>query len=158
MTANRIRVAVFLILVAFSTSVVSAAGIAQSASNVEGLSIDVTAVERKGNVLTIKWAVANSRDKQVSATFALTGERVTTYLVDEESGTKYYALTDKEGHVLATEHDYINSSYGISEYIPANATQRFWAKFPAPPAAVKTINIIFTDAEPVESVAITDKK
>ena len=158
MTANRVRVAVFLILVAFSTSVVSAAGIAQSASNVEGLSIDVTSVERKGNVLTIKWAVANSGAKTATASFGLAGNGITTYLVDEESGTKYYALTDKEGHVLASEHDFAGGPYGISEYVNAGQTKRFWAKFPAPPPAVKTINIFFTEAEPVESVAITDKK
>jgi hypothetical protein len=34
---------------------------------------------------------------------------------------------------------------------------RFWAKFPAPPPAVKTINVHFTASEPFESVAITDK-
>jgi hypothetical protein len=157
MTANRIRVAVFLILVAFSATALSA-GIAQSASNVDGLNIDVTSVERKGNVLTIKWAVANSGSKTATASFSLTGNSVTTYLVDEESGTKYYALTDKEGNVLATEHDWTGGSYGISEYVEAGQTKRFWAKFPAPPAAVKTINILFTQAEPVESVAITDKK
>jgi hypothetical protein len=109
-------------------------------------------------VLTIKWAVKNSGSKAAEVQFSLTGELVTTYLVDEESGTKYYALTDKEGHVLATEHAYTGSSHGISEEIDAGQTKRFWAKFPAPPAAVKTINILFTNAEPVESVAITDKK
>jgi hypothetical protein len=158
MTANRIRLAIFFIIVAFSASATFAAGIAQSASNVAGLNIDVTAVERKGSVLTIKWAVTNSGSKTATAQFSLTGELVTTYLVDEENGTKYYALTDKEGHVLATEHAYTGSSHGISQYIEAGATKRFWAKFPAPPAAVKTINILFTEAEPVEDVPITDKK
>jgi len=157
MTANRVRIAIFLIIVAFSTAALNA-GVAQSASNVAGLNIDVTAVERKGNVLTIKWAVKNSGEKTATATFSLAGDKVTTYVVDEESGTKYYALTDKEGNVLATEHDYTGSSHGISEYINAGETKRFWAKFPAPPAAVKTINILFTEAEPVESVAITEKK
>ena len=157
MTANRIRLAVFVLIFAFSTPLLFA-GLAQSASNVDGMNIDVTSVERKGNVLTIKWAVKNSGSKAAEVQFSLTGELVTTYLVDEESGTKYYALTDKEGHVLATEHAYTGSSHGISEEIDAGQTKRFWAKFPAPPAAVKTINILFTNAEPVESVAITDKK
>src|SRR5215213_3766902 len=118
MTANRVRVAIFLLIVAFSASSVSA-GLAQSASNVAGLAIDVTSVERKGNVLTVKWAVANSGARSASVHFALSGERTTTYLVDEESGTKYYALTDKEGHLLATEHEYTGSSYGINESIDA---------------------------------------
>ena len=135
MTASRVRIAIFLFIVAFSATVV-VAGLAQSASNVAGLNIDVTSVERKGNVLTVKWAVANTGAKSANASFALTGDRTTTYLVDEESGTKYYALTDKEGHLLATEHEYTESSYGIAESIAAGASKRFWAKFPAPSAAV----------------------
>lgn len=157
MNADRLRIAIFLIVIAFSTSVLSAA-IATSASNVDGISIDVTAVERKGNVLTVKWAVKNSGSKTATVQFSLTGEKVTTYLVDEESGTKYYALTDKEGNVLATEHEYVSSSHGISDYLTAGSTNRYWAKFPAPPAAVKAINIMFTEAEPVEEAPITDKK
>ena len=157
MNADRLRLAIFLIVIAFSTSILSAA-IATSASNVDGVTIDVTAVDRKGSVLTVKWAVKNSGSKTATVYYSLTGDKVTTYLVDEESGTKYYALTDKEGHGLATEHDYISSAYGISEYVEAGETKRFWAKFPAPPAAVKAINIMFTDAEPVEEAPITDKK
>ena len=157
MNADRLRLAIFLIVIAFSTSILSAA-IATSASNVDGVTIDVTAVERKGNVLTVKWAVKNSGSKTATVQYSLTGDKVTTYLVDEESGTKYYALTDKEGNVLATEHEYTGSSFGISQYVEAGETKRFWAKFPAPPAAVKTINIMFTQAEPVEEAPITDKK
>ena len=157
MNADRLRIAIFLIVIAFSTSILSAA-IATSASNVDGVNIDVTAVDRKGSVLTVKWAVKNSSAKTATVQFSLTGDKVTTYLVDEESGTKYYALTDKEGNVLATEHEWVSSSYGISEYVAAGETKRFWAKFPAPPAAVKAINIIFTEAEPVEEAPITDKK
>ena len=46
---------------------------------------------------------------------------------------------------------------GIQDYVPAGTTNRYWAKFPAPPAAVKTINIFFTNSDPFEGVAITDK-
>src|SRR5688500_7104427 len=81
MNADRLRIAIFLIVIAFSTSILSAA-IATSASNVDGVTIDVTAVERKGSVLTVKWAVKNSGDKTATVQFSLTGEKVTTYLVD----------------------------------------------------------------------------
>jgi hypothetical protein len=78
--------------------------------------------------------------------------------VDEENGTKYYALTDKEGHVLATEHEYTGSSYGISDYLKEGETARYWMKLPAPPPEVKAINLIFTSAaDPFESVPIANK-
>ena len=47
----------------------------------------------------------HSGEKTASVAFALTGQEVTTYLVDEENGTKYFVLTDKEGKVLATENE-----------------------------------------------------
>ena len=132
--------------------------IASGATNWNGVTIDLMAVERKGSVLTVKWAVKNGGSKQEQVQFALTGKHQTTYLVDEESGTKYYALTDKEKNTLASEHSYIGSdAYGIQNYLEAGATNRYWAKFPAPPAAVKSINIFFSNSDPFEGVAITDK-
>lgn len=130
----------------------SAASLGSSLSN-EGFMIELTSVERKGNVVTVKWSARNDNPKAKYYDVDLAGERATSYLVDEENGTKYYALTDKEGHLLATETEY----EGIWEQIEPGATMRFWAKFPAPPPAVKTINVLLTKSEPFESVAITDK-
>jgi hypothetical protein len=131
--------------------------IASGPTNWNGVTIDLMSVERKGSVLTVKWAVKSAAAKTETVQFGLTGNRKSTYLVDEESGTKYYALTDKEGNVLASEHEYTSDSYGISDYLEAGATNRYWAKFPAPPAAVKSINIFFSNSDPFEGVAITDK-
>jgi hypothetical protein len=130
----------------------AAASLGSGLSN-EGFMIDLTSVERKGNVVTVRWSVRNDNTKAKYYDIDLDGAGATSYLVDEESGTKYYALTDKEGHLLATEDEY----EGIWEQIDAGATMRFWAKFPAPPPAVKTINVLFTKSEPFESIAITDK-
>jgi len=101
----------------------------------------------------VKWLVRSNNEKGKYYDIDLKGGSATSYLVDEESGTKYYALTDKEGNLLATETEY----EGIWESIEPGETKRFWAKFPAPPPAVKTINILFTKSEPFESIAITDK-
>ena len=132
--------------------------IASGPTNWNDVTIDLMSVERKGSVLTVKWAVKNAGAKTETVTFALSGKNMTTYLVDEESGTKYYALTDKEKNTLASEHTYIGGdASGISDYLEAASTNRYWAKFPAPPAAVKSINIFFTNSDPFEGVAITDK-
>ena len=132
--------------------------LASGPTNWPNVTIDLMSVERKGGVLTVKWAVKNAGSKNESINFALSGKNMTTYLLDEESGTKYYALTDKEKNTLASAHKYIGSdSYGISEYVDAGITNRYWAKFPAPPAAVKSINVFFTNSDPFEGVAIADK-
>lgn len=133
---------------------VAAANLGSSPMNIEGLTIDLLSVERKGAVVTVKWAVrADAQGKGGKVMFVLDGKKATSYLVDEENGTKYFALTDKEGQLLASEDEYD----GIWETVDAGKTKRFWAKFPAPPPAVKTINVLFSDADPLESIAITDK-
>lgn len=147
------RYLLVLSLASFFGSSLLAASLGSVPMNVDGLTLELLSVERKGNVLTVKWAVKNDGKAAASADFDLAGKNATSYVVDEESGTKYYALTDKEGHLLATEHEY----GGIWESVAPGQTKRFWAKFPAPPPAVKAINVLFTDAEPFESIAITDK-
>ncbi len=127
-------------------------------TNWAGVSIDLMSVERKGSILTVKWAVRNAGAKPAVVRFGLTGKNQGTYVVDEDSGTKYYVLTDKEKHSLASEHVYLNSdTYGIDEAVPPGGTSRLWMKLPAPPPQVKAISIFFTNAEPLEAVPITDK-
>ena len=133
-------------------SPLAAAGLGSGLSN-DGFMIELTSVERKGNVVTVRWSARNDNPKETKYDVDLAGSAATSYLVDEESGTKYYALTDKEGNLLATETQY----EGIFESIEPGQTMRFWAKFPAPPPAVKAINVLFTKSEPFESVPITDK-
>lgn len=132
--------------------------IASAETNWSGVAIDLMSVERKGSVLTVKWAVRNHGSEQQDVRFGLTGKQVTTYVVDEESGTKYYVLTDKEEHAVASMHEYIGSdTYGTSEHIPTGESRRYWAKFPAPPPEVETVTLFFTKAEPFEEVPIADR-
>ncbi|MBK5260611.1 MAG: hypothetical protein JJE51_13550 [Thermoanaerobaculia bacterium] len=155
-TGNRYALLFLAIVIALP---LVAAPLGTSDMNAAGLSLDLNSVERKGNVLTVKWAVKNSGAENARVNFGLSGRLITTYLVDEENGTKYYSLTDKEGNNLASEHVYIGSdTFGIEDYLKAGETKKYWGKFPAPPPAVKSINIILTDAEPFEGIVITEKK
>jgi hypothetical protein len=133
--------------------------LATGATNIgAGVSIDLMSVERHGSILTVKWQVKNQGKDSARVKFALSGNNQTTYAVDEESGTKYYVLTDKEKHTLASQHEDLSyGSYGIDESVAAGATARYWMKLPAPPPAVKAISLFFTKADPFESVAITEK-
>lgn len=151
--ARRVQLFSLVSLMSFVCVPLFAATLGSAPMNVEGLVLDLLSVERKGNVLTVKWSVRNTSSREQRAVFVLAGSKTTSYVVDEENGTKYFALTDKEGQLLATEHEYD----GIWEALAPGATKRFWAKFPAPPPAVKSINVLFTSTEPFESIAITDK-
>jgi hypothetical protein len=166
MSERRVVSVFALAMVAVLASAAPAAAAPQGAvqpvasveTNWPGVALDLVSVERKGSVLTVKWAVHNRGAAQQEVKFALTGKEVTTYVVDEESGTKYYVLTDKEKHSVASMHEYLGGdTWGTSEYIPAGESRRYWAKFPAPPAEVKTVTLFFTKAEPFEEVPITDR-
>jgi len=133
--------------------------IASAAMSTPDLTIDLMVLERKAGVLTIKWAVRNAGAKDATVDFSLVGRSVTTYAVDEENGSKYYVLTDKEGHALASEHEYLGSdTYGIEDTVKPGQLARYWMKLPAPPAEVKSIGIFFSGADPFDGVTITEKQ
>lgn len=139
-----------------------AAPIGSAETNMAGISLDLVSLERKGAVLTVKWAVRNGHaDANAAKTqvkFGYMGPKSRTYLVDEESGTKYYVLTDKEGKSVASQHEYLGADvYGINEYVESGGTRRYWAKFPAPPPEVKVLTVFFDETEPFESAPITEK-
>ena len=165
MMRTAVRAAVWAVILGTPAALVQAQApapvkpIATNTTNLgEGVLADLMSVERKGNILTVKWAVRNTSAEQVQVKFGLVGKDQSTYAVDEDSGTKYYVLTDKEKHGLASEHAYLGAdTHGIDDYVAAGATARYWMKLPAPPPAVKAISIFLTKVEPFESVAIADK-
>ena len=148
-----------LLSISVRVSAAEPIAIATVETNWDGISLDVMALERKGSVLTLKWAVQNDGEEATAVQFSLTGKHVRTYVVDEESGTKYYVLTDKEGHAVASSHTYISSdASGIELKAAAGKSSRLWMKLPAPPPEVKIVTLFFDEAvEPLEDVPITDK-
>jgi hypothetical protein len=150
------RTAVFLavagLFLAIGGVAFAAEPLASAETNWDGVVLDLMAVERKGSVLTVKWAMRNEGDEQQSFDFNLKPDRAMTYAVDEESGTKYYVLTDEEGNLLSS------SNYErIYDRLPAGKTKRYWMKLPAPPPEVTTLTLFFDETEPLEDVPITDK-
>lgn len=157
------RTAASLLLATLALAVpVSAASIGSAESNTPGITVELVSLERKASVLTVKWAIRNSNTDAATGKqqvkFGYFGPNSRTYLVDEESGTKYFVLTDKEKKSVAAQHEYLGSDvYGVSEYVEAGGTRRYWAKFPAPPPEVKVLTVFFDETEPFEAAPITDK-
>ncbi len=156
------RAAVLLFATLALAGPVGAATIGSAETNTPGISLDLVSLERKGAVLTMKWAVRNSNTDastgKQQVKFGYMGPKARTYLVDEESGTKYFVLTDKEGKSVASQHEYLGSDvYGVVEYIEAGGTRRYWAKYPAQPPQVKVLTVFFDETEPFETAPITEK-
>jgi hypothetical protein len=137
---------------------VSAAGPIMSAeTNWDGITVHVMSVERRNSVLTVKWAVSNEGDSPTDVGFGFTGNDV-CYVVDEENGTKYYALTDKEGNALAAARDWMpNSTAGFARKVAPGKTLRVWMKLPAPPPDVTEVSLFLNETEPIEGLPITDR-
>ncbi len=155
------RTAAVLLIATLALAVpVAAATLGSAETNTKGISLDLTSLDRKGGVLTVKWTVRNSNTDagKTEVKFGYMGAKARTYLIDEESGTKYFVLTDKEGKSVASMHEYLGGDvHGIDDYIEAGGSRRYWAKFPAPPPEVKTLTVLFDETEPFESVPITEK-
>lgn len=146
-----------LAMLAFAAPVFAAA-IGTAETNMPGISLDLISLERKGSVLTVKWAIHNRGTEKQAVKFGYMGPKARTYLVDEENGTKYFVLTDKEGKSVASQHEYLGYDvYGVVESVEAGGTRRYWAKFPAPPPEVKELTVLFDETEPFESAPITEK-
>jgi hypothetical protein len=135
---------------------IAADAIATADTNWEGVTVDVVSVARKGNVLTVKFAAVNNGSETQQVAFGFTGNNV-CYAVDEESGTKYYVLTDQENNPVASAKDWMpNSTHGINREVQPGKTLRVWMKLPAPPPEVSSISLFLNETDPLEDVPITD--
>ncbi len=130
--------------------------IASGDTSIDGVTMQVMSLVRKHGVLTLKVAAVNSGDKPATIVLDFTGDNA-CYLLDEENGSKYYVLTDKEGNPLASGNDWVKGGKGIKRQVEPGKSLRVWMKFPAPPPEVKTITIILDETEPIEDVPITDR-
>jgi hypothetical protein len=148
----------FLIAALWLSPAIGAAAepIATAETNWEGVTVNLMSVARKGSILTVKFAAVNNGGTARKVAFGFTGNDV-CYAVDEESGSKYYVLTDEEGNPVASAHEWMpNSTHGINREIAPGATLRVWMKLPAPPPEVSTISLFLNETEPIEDVPITD--
>jgi hypothetical protein len=156
--SKSLRRSFILVLLALGVAPLSAATpIGSAETNTAGITVDLMALERKGGVLTLKWAVHNKNQANTWVTFLYNGKDARTYLIDQERGTKYFVLTDKEGKAVASMNEYYDGAYGVRDHLEAGATRRYWAKYPAPPPEVKTLTVLFDGTEPFEDAPITEK-
>lgn len=156
-TFGMIAVALLITGLTPTAQVLAKEPLATAYTNWNGVTVQLMDVVRRNNILTVKWAVVNESDSRAKFWFGLVGDEV-SYVLDEESGTKYYVLTDKEGNAVGSANEWIGSDLnGIKDELEPGQTKRFWMKLPAPPPEVKEISIFLNETEPMEYVPITDK-
>jgi hypothetical protein len=132
------------------------AGVIQTQeTNVEGLVGEIIECRRAEGVLTIKIRFRNNSDKPGHLVFThwgATGADNPKFYVTA-GAKKYFMLADSDGTALSTN----STGNGVDANLDPGKTFLWWAKYPAPPADVKKINLMTPVASPFEDVPITDK-
>ena len=113
----------------------------------QGVTAELMECKRKEGVLTVKVAFRNTGEQPQSVNID-TGHGKYEHIYVTADSKKYFVLKDSEGSPLAPK--YIDARLGKGEKL------LWWAKFPAPPAEVKKVNLIIQKVLPFEDVPITD--
>ena len=107
-----------------------------------------------GNVVTLTFTLINDGTRTIDRQFAFSDQEDYNsfnqiYLTDEAHQRKYLTVADQNGDCLCSR-DLGDGSPGI---VPGTRGQYF-AKFPAPPANVNSITVVFPHFGPIEDVPI----
>jgi hypothetical protein len=116
-------------------------------TELSGVIAELMEVKRKDGVLTVKLNFRNTGNEQTRVYIDTEHGKYEHIYVTADS-KKYFVLKDTEGAPLAPK--YIEGNPNKGEKVI------WWAKFPAPPAEVKKINLIIPKVPPFEDIPITD--
>ena len=154
-----------LLSLGLATLVVSAPVSAQSATattpviqsqdtNVTGVVAELTECKRKDGVLTVKVRLHNTSTANAAFTVLEAQSDLPKFYVTAEN-KKYFILTDSEKAPLTPQLD---AGYPwLKVKIAPGASYQWWAKYPAPPASLKTLTFYTAWTPPFDDVPITDK-
>ncbi len=120
-------------------------------TNIGGIVAEIVQCKRKEGVLTIKMRLRNTGDKKTGVSITDGGAAYDKYYLTA-GDKKYFILRDTENVPLATQD---NGAY-VNPDIEKGATFTWWAKYPAPPADVKSITFYTGISAPFEDLPITD--
>ncbi len=119
--------------------------------NTPGVVAEMTECKRKQGVLSLKLRFRNTTAEGLSFNALSRGNYQDFYVV---AGTKkYFVLRDTESTPLAPPQD---PGGAVSVSLPAGGTWTWWAKYPAPPAELKSITYFTPVGPPIEDIPITD--
>jgi hypothetical protein len=114
--------------------------------DISGVSIELTSVQKTGDMIMVRFKYINTRDKPVRIDQETKQDIRDMYYVDAKNKKKYPIIKDAEGNPLSS------NLYGLE--VGAGETKASWAKFPAPPPDITTISVYLPGAPPFENVPI----
>jgi hypothetical protein len=127
----------------------ASAGVIQTQeTNTQGVVAELTECKRKDGVLTVKLGFRNTSSATVTFYTSRLDDYDKVYVAADNK--KYFILRDSEKEPLSGKTD------GNVSLNPGQSWH-WWAKFAAPPATVKSINLLTPVASPFDDVPISDQ-
>jgi len=121
-------------------------------TNVSGVVADIIQCTRKDGVLSLKVRFRNTgSDKR---NLGLIENRDYEKYYVSAANKKYFILKDSEGTYLTPQASGTGSLFVNLE---PNGQYTWWAKYPAPPAEVKTVTLYMKLAAPFEDIPVSDQ-
>jgi hypothetical protein len=125
-------------------------------TNTSGVVGELTQCKRSEGVLSVRVRFRNSSSKAVQFT-VLEGNSNYEKIYVTAASKKYFILKDSQNTYLTPVADYACGGPGVCARLAPGDVFNWWAKFPAPSAEVKKINLMIPVGPPFEDVPITDK-
>ena len=144
------RALILIVLLAiFSYSRAWAADPLQTQMSMSGdMDVEVLKASILDNIFTVVLLYRNNGEAKERIYYNFAG----VYFIDDTEKRKYHVLKDSNNKWIGAP---MNSAGDISRKIAAGGKQLVWFKFPAPPAAVKSINLVIPGVLPFEELAIS---
>jgi hypothetical protein len=130
-----------------------ASGVIQSQdTNKTGVVADLIECKRTNGVLSVRIRLRNTSNGDVEVPLVRNAVYDTWYVTG--AGKKYFVLTDSDKTALASGGGAASS---FSSNIEKGGAFMWWAKYPAPPAEVKSVTIYTPITGPFDDVPISDQ-
>ena len=112
------------------------------------MDVDVLKASILDNIFTVVLVYRNNGKDKARIYYKSAG----VYFIDDTEKKKYHVLKDSKNKWIGAP---MNIAGDISKNIAAGGKQLVWFKFPAPPATVKSINLVIPSVLPFEELAIS---
>ena len=123
--------------------------------DVPGVVAEVIESTRRGDTLTVRVRFRNTGAEPAKFLLARGAQSYHNANYILAGDTKYDILRDTAGKVLATPRD---GGGWLEAKLRPQATFAWWAKYPAPPADIKSYTLFLNVGPPIEEVPIIDQE
>jgi hypothetical protein len=124
---------------------------AQDVNGVSGVVAEIVQCKRGDGMLSLRMRLRNTGDSDVKDFHLVANNYDQFYFVAQSK--KYFVLRDTDRTPLATPY---NSNSDVYITIPKGGSYTWYAKYPAPPDAVKKVSFYSPVTAPFEDIAISD--